>query len=82
MTNTIVSPTEHVDRLPDRLPVIGCARARVAALRSPVTVGVDIAAAQQGALIVDVTGPAYRSAMTDAAVKGAFPGSSAWSPPI
>ncbi len=58
------------------------ARARVAALRGlPVTTGVAVVAqADTSALrqAVAVDG----DVMTDAVVKGAFPGTSAWSPPI
>jgi hypothetical protein len=55
-------------------------RVRVADLRRlPVTTGVDfVTSAHNCAHISDVA----VSAMTDAAVKGAFPGTSAWSPPI
>jgi hypothetical protein len=74
--NTIVTDTQHADF---GMPSVG--RVRVAALRGlPVTTGVNRwVAVHTCALSLDI---ADWSAMADAAVKGAFPGTSAWSPPI
>lgn len=69
MYNTTVSLAQHADL---GMPVSG--RVRVAALRRlPMTTGVVSAAAEQKCALIG---------MTDVAVKGAFPGTSAWSPPI
>jgi hypothetical protein len=64
------------------------ARDRVARLRDllPVPAGVDIVAAWDTSALsqdVDIDRSAVTVAVvTDAAVKGAFPGTPAWSPPI
>ena len=77
MTNSLMTDTWQADF---GMPSSG--RVRVADLRGlPVTTGVDIeTSVHTCALIQDLA--VDRSAMTDAAVKGAFPGTSAWSPPI
>jgi hypothetical protein len=80
--NTTVDNTPHADfGMPGS--VTGSARLRVAQVRDlPVMTGVDFAGAQDTcALIVDIDGSDYRSAMTDVAAKGVFPGTSAWRPP-
>ena len=79
MINTIVSFSQHADL---GMPASG--RVRMASLRALPTTGVLSAGAGQKCAFVDptlVTG--YRLVVTDVAViKGAFPGPSAWSPPI
>jgi hypothetical protein len=56
------------------------ARVRVANLRGlPVTTGVDFGTSGHSCAFISDNSV---STMTDAAVKGAFPGASAWSPPI
>lgn len=77
VANTITTDTQHAGF---GMPSVG--RSRVAALRGlPVTTGVDRwVAGDTCALRQDIAD--YRSVMTDATVKGAFPGASAWSPPI
>ena len=82
VTTTIVDTTPHADfGMPGS--VAGSARLRAAQVRDlPVMTGVDITGAQDTcALIVDIAGSDHRSAMTDVAVKGVFPGTSAWRPP-
>ena len=76
----IVNFSQHADL---GMPASG--RVRVASLRAlPMSTGVVSSAAGQKCALVDptvVTG--YRLVVTDVAViKGAFPGTSAWSPPI
>jgi hypothetical protein len=77
VTNTPTTDTWQAD-----FGMPSSARVRVADLRGlPVTTGVDfMTSGHSCALIQDTV--VDRSAMTDAAVKGAFPGTSAWSPPI
>jgi len=58
-------------------------RVRMAALRPLQVTGVVSASGQKCALMDVVTPVAgYRHIVTDVVVKGAFPGTSAWSPPI
>ena len=79
MVNNIVSFSQHAG---SGMPVSG--RARVSSLRAfPMTAAVSPAAGQKCALI-DLTSviDGYRLVMGVAVTTGAFPGPSAWSPPI
>ena len=83
MTNTVCTDTSMTRDWQISFGMPSSARVRVTALRGllPVTTGVDIeTSVHTCALIQDLA--VDRSAMTDAPVKGAFPGTSAWSPPI
>jgi hypothetical protein len=83
VTNTVCTDTSMTRDWQISFGMPSSARVRVTALRGllPVTTGVDhVASADTSALSQDVA--IDRPAMTDVAVKGAFPGTSAWSPPI
>jgi hypothetical protein len=77
--NTIVTDTQHADF---GMPVSG--RVRVAAPRYlPMTTGaVSAAAVQKCALVQGIAVSGDRFGTTDVVVTAAFPGISAWSPPI
>ena len=75
MSNTIA--TQHVDL---GMPV--AERVRVSALRRlPVAAAAVATTWDTCALVQDVAAVTFRSA-TDVVITGAFPGASAWSPPI
>jgi hypothetical protein len=70
--------TQHVDL---GMPVTG--RVRVAALRRlPVDAAHVVTSWDNCALVQDVDAVTFRSATADVVITGAFPGASAWSPPI
>ena len=80
MINTIVNFTQHVDR---GLAVSG--RVRVASLRAfPMTTAPKSVASGQKCALMDqaLVIDGYRLVAGVAATTGAFPGTSAWSPPI
>jgi hypothetical protein len=58
-------------------------RGRIASLRTFPIMGVVAAAAGSKCVFVEtVTVPSYRRTTDEAVLKGTFPGTSAWSPPI
>jgi hypothetical protein len=78
--NTIVNFSQHADL---GMPVSG--RVRMASLRAlPMTTGVVSSDAGQKCALIDTTRviDGYLVAADVVVVKGAFPGTSAWSPPI
>ncbi len=80
MINTIVSFSQHADL---GMPVSG--RVRMASLRSlPMTTGVVSSDAGQKCAPTGTTRgfDGYLAAADVVVIKGAFPGTSAWSPPI
>jgi hypothetical protein len=79
-TSTVRSNVSNLE--PTGFGMPAPARVRVAALRDlPGTTGVvSVGAGDTCAHIAGAT--AYRSAIADVVFEGAFPGASAWSPPI
>ena len=79
MNNTIVSSSQHIGF---GMPVSG--RVRVSSLRALLTTGVVSPLAGQKCALMDQTQviDGYRLGTDVAVATGAFPGTSAWSPPI
>jgi hypothetical protein len=78
--NNLVSDNWHADL---GMPVFRVRQASLRALSVMTTGSVSDVAGQKCALIDPTLVTAYRPIVTDVAVaKGAFPGTSAWSPPI